>query len=173
MGGLGGASCPQGGDIPYDPWKGGTQGGGGGLDTFPPVPPSTGLGESPQNSEEKIEAEQRKIEEKETEIERELRRTEKEERIERKKRKEEEWKSRKKTESETTDTTETSKETGDKVIEGKRRTTGGDHSFIKRGVQEVPEKGGLGKVKSEKKKMPQSGHTPPSLYFYSAHLSFA
>ena len=77
-GGLGGASCPQGGDIPHDPWKGGTQGGGGGLDTFPPVPPSTGLGESPQNSEEKIEAEQRKIEEKETEIERELRRTEKE-----------------------------------------------------------------------------------------------
>ena len=27
-GGLGGASCPQGGDIPHDPWKGGTQGGG-------------------------------------------------------------------------------------------------------------------------------------------------
>ena len=40
----------KGGGIPHDLWKGGTQGGGGSLDTFPPVPPSTGLGEPLQNS---------------------------------------------------------------------------------------------------------------------------
>ena len=80
MGGLGGARCPQGGDRPH-----------GGLDTFPPVPPSTGLGESPQNSEVERENSVRKVEERNREIETEFRETERTERIERKKRKEQEW----------------------------------------------------------------------------------
>ena len=142
-GGLGEASCPQGGDIPNDQWKGGTQGGGGGLDTFPPVPLSIGLGESPQNSG--------KREETETEIESELRKAEREERIERKKRKEYEWKRKREKQGGVAEITalvteEIPKELGREPIsedkEGGRGTTGGDHSLIKRGAQEVPAKGG-------------------------------
>ena len=44
------ASCPQGGWGTHDHWKGGTQGGGGSLDTLPPVPPGTRRGETHQNS---------------------------------------------------------------------------------------------------------------------------
>ena len=61
------------------------------MDTFPPVPPSTGLGESPQNSEVERENSVRKVEERNREIETEFRETERTERIERKKRKEQEW----------------------------------------------------------------------------------
>ena len=47
---LVGASCPQGGAYPTTFGKRGHKGGGGSLDTFPPVQPSTGLGEPLQNS---------------------------------------------------------------------------------------------------------------------------
>ena len=49
MGGPGKVSCPQGGGGAHDQWKGGAKGGGGSLDTLPPIPPGTGLSNPPQN----------------------------------------------------------------------------------------------------------------------------
>ena len=54
------ASCPQGG-ITHDLWKRGAQGGGGSLDTFPPAPQSTGLGEPSQNPGRELEKTDKKV----------------------------------------------------------------------------------------------------------------
>ena len=90
---------PRGGQT-LRPWKGGTQGGGGGLDTFPPVPPSTGLGESPQNSGEKKNLTSREIEDRDREIETEMKEAEKAERVWKKYKKEKEWKKKRDAKSE-------------------------------------------------------------------------
>ena len=42
-------SYTLGGGVPCDPRKGGTQGGGGGLDTLPPAPPGTETRDTVQN----------------------------------------------------------------------------------------------------------------------------